>query len=241
MKLGIYTAIWGRPRLTKLVLDYYNRIDTVYTMSVVYSKEDPDPTHLPSVDWSDDMDLWSVVHPNSPLSDKWLRGMQECRDSGMDAVLIVGSDDLITPKYVEACRYLIENGADYVYLPGCYFYNALDGRMIWGQAERLGLGRCLSRRLLERLDWEPWPEGLPYGLDGAMWERVQALDDVSIVCLDEARKMGYVGLDIKTGSNLWDFDHIRDNIICFDTPAESVLREHFPSVADELLNWNGDD
>ena len=234
-KLGLLTAIWGRPRLTELVLEYYYR--RVEYGCVVNSPEDESSIGLPYRGFWD-----SVSFSNSPLSDKWIRGVNWISlNQPVDAVIIVGSDDLITPKYIEACRYLIENGADYIYLPGSYFYDTQTGRMIWGYAERLGMGRCISRRLLDRLDWKPWPEGLEYGLDGAMWERVKELDDVNIVCLKDALKHGYVGMDIKTGENMWSFDHIREMVISADVEAESILRKYFPSVADELLNWENDE
>lgn len=235
MKIGLLTAIWGRPRLTELVLRYY--AEYFWHIYVVASPDDNNP-----VKWLDipfDVKPQVIMHPNQPLSDKWQAGISAIEDDDIDidAVMIVGSDDLVTPKYLEACMYLMQNGADYIYLPGCYFYDAPTKRMIWGQAERLGLGRCISRRLLDRLDWQPWPEGLTHGLDGAMWERVQSLGDVRHVCLKDAHKNGYIGMDIKTGENIWGFDHIRENVICYDVEAEPVLRKHFPSVADELLNW----
>lgn len=235
MKIGILTAIWGRPRLTELVLGYYESMPINMRVLV----DSPDNCAL----IASSLPKWNMTSaPNEPLSDKWLHGLQWMREwqdrwEYMDAVIIVGSDDLITPSYIDACRYLIAEGADYVYLPGCYFYDAPTKRMIWGQAERLGLGRCISRRLLDRMDWQPWPEGLTHGLDGAMWERVQAIGDVRHVRLDSAMKEGYIGMDIKTGENIWSFDHIRENIICYDVEPEPVLRKHFPGVADELLNW----
>ena len=182
-----------------------------------------------------------VDAPNEPLSDKWLSLMPYVFDSDMDAVIIVGSDDLVTADYIEACAYMVERGADFIYMDGAYFYDAVSGRMIWGNAERLGLGRCLSRRLLERLEWTPWPEGLGYGLDGSMSERVKALRDVGVVHLKECRKHGLVGMDIKTDLNMWSFDHIRNQVISYDADAPAVLNAYFPSVADTLLNWNNDE
>jgi len=230
MNLGILTAIWGRPRLTELVLGYYEASELV-RVAAISEREYED--HKISYHWN--------LHfcANDPLSDKWLEGMDMMHGiHNPDAVIIVGSDDLVTPEYIEACRHLVAGGAEFVYLPGCYFYDAMSGRMIWGQAQRLGLGRCLSRSLLERLDWQPWEPGLSHGLDGSMWGRIQEVG-AKTVCLKDPRKHRLVGMDIKTEQNMWSFDHIRDEVISTDIedPAK-VLREYFPGVADELINWN---
>ena len=130
-------------------------------------------------------DAWFYTYaPNDPLSEKWQKGLVTIKQVNPDAVMIVGSDDLVTPKYIEACKYLISKGADLVYLPGCYFYCTKTKRMFWGWAERLGLGRCVSRSLLNRLDWKLWPDGLNSGLDGAMWDRINELKDVRIAKID---------------------------------------------------------
>ena len=230
MKIGLLTAIWGRPRLTELVLRYYEQFDIC--RQLVGSVED----HLENHDFS--IAKWeNVFYPNSPLSDKWQCGLNAV-NRDVDAVIIVGSDDLITPGYIEACKYLLKRGAEYIYMDGAYFYNAETGKMIWGNAERLGLGRCISRSLLDRMNWKLWPDGLENGLDGAMWERVQQTTEPKIVQLKDCKKEGLVGMDIKTGSNLWSFDHIKENLIHHEVDAGKVLRKYFPGVADELLNWN---
>lgn len=231
MKLSLLTAIWGRPRLTEMFLDYYNGVDSLdLRVGVISNDQDAiDPTTR----W------WSTDHANNPLSDKWQHGIENVgADGDMDAVIIAGSDDFLTPQYIEACRYLIERGADLIQLDGAYFLNAETGDMIWSNAISMGMGRCISRRLLDRLDWQLWPEGLNQGLDGAMMQRIHELDGVNIVKLKAGKRHGIVGLDVKTGENIWSFDHVKENTISYRVKTEEVLRRHFPSIADELLNWN---
>lgn len=232
MQIGLLTAIWGRPRLTELVLRYYPGL--MEFGDILYCIDSPE-CRTKSVDHTD----WFFgEHANSPLSDKWQHGITRLNDGGadVDAVIVVGSDDLVTPGYIEACKYLIERGADVVQMDGAYFYDAVNKKMIWAYASRMGLGRCISRRLLDKMDWKLWPDGRDSGLDGAMWEMISR-HNPKVARLKDCAKKGLVGLDIKTGENIWSFDHIKNNTISHEVSAEKVLREHFPSVADELLNW----
>lgn len=231
MRIGLLTAIWGRPRVTELVLDYYDTIKGDLCIAIV-SDEDPDP-----LEEYETTNFEVFAYPNKPLSNKWNYGMSMMKDWKPDAVIIVGSDDLITPKYIEACRYFLKHGAEYICLEGAYFFDAIKQRMCYGKARRLGLGRCLSRSLLERVDWNPWPNGLNSGLDGAM-DEVLAPHYPRIVRIEDPVELGLVGLDIKTGENIWGYDSIRDNLVVQDVDPEPVLREHFPTVADHLLQWN---
>lgn len=238
MNLGLLTAIWGRPRLTDLVLRYYDKMDL--RSIAISSEDDPSIVHDDHFEFTD---FETFAYPNDPLSDKWGFGISKFRDLGtVDAVMIVGSDDLVTPKYIESVKYLLERGADYIFLPALYFYDLQSGRMHYCLAERLGLGRVLSRRLLDMLEWKPWPDGLNRGLDGAMWEKIQQLKDVKIVKLDmkACSKLGIAAMDIKgAGNNLWDYEEATSSLFGQQVKEpEKVLRKHFPSVADELLNWN---
>lgn len=230
MKIGLLTAIWGRPRLTELVWSYYESMGLYQMMAVTSPEDESHPFLRTGIEHS---------QPNNPLSNKWQGGLDAFYSmSDPDAVIIVGSDDLITPAWIDACRKLLEQGAEYIYMDGAFFYDAPTGRMVWGYTEQQGLGRCISRSLLDRMNWQLWPAGHDRGLDGLMWQEVQKAHEPRIAKVRNCNRHGYIGLDIKTGENLWDFDHIRDHTISFDVDAGKVLRTHFPSVADELLNWN---
>jgi len=238
MRIGLLTTIWGRPELTELVINYYNDLDVpgVDLLCVgVYSNDDDNPSFANSTIY----DRWHFEeYPNQPLSDKWNRGMLAMRDCDVDAVLIAGSDDLISVKYIQACAYCVKRAKQYIYLPGCYFLDLETMRCMWAWARRLGLGRCLSRSLLNELEWQPWPMGVKEGLDGAMTEKMRNLFP-DFVNLRFARDQGYATLDIKSGHNMWGYDFVKDNLDCEEVEPVQLLEEYFPSVSTQLLNWNG--
>ncbi|MDB4726341.1 hypothetical protein OAF54_02800 [bacterium] len=237
-KIAMLTAVWGRPELTRMMLEYYEEmpIDELYG---VFGFDDPDECNYDSDRW----DWWG--RENSPLSNKWQSGIDYIRalqsydghKSDIDAVMIMGSDDFVSPQYIEACKGLIASGVDYIYMDGAYFYDTVSGRMMWAHAEKLGLGRCISARLLDRMDWQLWPAGMENGLDGAMDDKIRAMTGAHAVCLKDARKRGLYGMDVKTDQNLWSYDHIRNNLLFSDINAEKVLPKLFPTISDKLLTF----
>ena len=230
MKLGLLTAIWGRPEITQLVMDYYKDMPIDKLLCVV-SSEDKAQYTLNFGRWD------RITWPNQPLSNKWSAGMEHMKDCG--AVIIVGSDDLITPKYVEACRYLLGQGVEYTYLEGAYFLDATTPRMCYATARRLGLGRCVSASLMNRMNWRPWPDGLDSGLDGNMEACMMGLEEPSReVRITNPVEHGFVGLDVKTGENIWSYDHVRNHLVVVDTDPREVLEKYFPSVSEKLLQWH---
>lgn len=222
VKIGLLTATWRRPTLTKIVLDHYASMDYSVRLAMVS-------------DMSERYAKWIVAYSeNKPVSNKWQLGLRQVRQFEFDALMIVGSDDVVTPEYLEACRYMIAHGADYIYLPGAYFYDAYAGRMFWGQAERLGMGRVISRGLLNRLQWRLWDDGLNSGLDGSMTRRIERLRGVGVVQVRDPLRYGYVGMDIKTGQNIWSFEQVRSAVIARDVDADKVLETHFPKLKVKL-------
>lgn len=224
VKVALLTCTWRRPALTNIVMDYYSRLSFSHRRAVT--------SRL-----GESYKGWTLsYHENQPLSDKWQHGLKSLKQDDFDALMIVGSDDLITPAYLDACKYLIGAGADYVYLPGCYFYDTSTDRMIWAQAPRLGMGRCISRSLIERLDWQLWEPGLERGLDGSMATRIEATGTHKVIKIQDPLRYGYVGLDVKTSENIWSFDDVFGSLISYEVPAVDVFNEYFPSVKDEIIS-----
>lgn len=196
MTLGLLTALWKRPALTRAFLDYWAELQVpgVDLMRVAAYSE---LTGMPHPGW------YYVAHPNEPLTDKWNAGMHMMRGAAPEAVMVMGSDDFAAPEYVqEACR-LIQEGADLVIPRQLYLYEAATGRMLRGRFTRVGAGITFSRRLLQQLDWQPWAPGRPLGLENAMESRLRySRAKYHTEYVDEA-----VIVDVKTAENMWPFEH----------------------------------
>ena len=230
MTLGIVSALWGRPRISGAVLHYYGNlvlsgIDT--TLVAARSPEDPAPA--PGVKG------WHYAEaPNEPLSDKWNAGMRLMQELSPDAVMITGSDDVISAPYIEAAAAEIAKGADYAYFDTLCCYDMDTCRAYLSNPARMGAGRVLSRRLLDECDWRPWPSGLERRLDGGMDEKLSpSLLGQRIIRADHVD--GALCVDLKSSGNMWGFDRLRSMLRRthpVDGPA--LMHRHFPSVAHEL-------
>lgn len=202
MRIGILTAIWGRPRLTEAMLDYYARLEVpgidFVRMSVV-SPGDPDPCKLNPA--------WRYAGAdNMPLTDKWNAGAKLVADLDVDCVVITGSDDFLNAAYFEHVRDLILEGADYIKLGGLHFYDF--HRLIYVKDCFAGLGRCLSRRLMDMVEWEPYAVGHPKGIDGRMDERCFPLVRDTTARIRDSRSKGIFAVDVKNGTNIHSFEAI---------------------------------
>lgn len=155
-------------------------------------------------------------------------GAFEARD--VDAVVIVGSDDLVTPAWLAYAQHLAGSlGAGVLWwaaLPGLHYLDLKTGRLVRSRQSAPGAGRVVSRALLASVGWRPWPSGLARRLDDAMLQRLAPLRGVRRFV---ATKPGAVVLDIKTSVNLWSFDEraARERTLPVDD-AGAWLSQHFP-------------
>ena len=121
---------------------------------------------------------------NSPLGGKFNAGLAHARRAEPDAVLVLGSDNLVTDEYLAALRRLVAAGHDYIGLRDGYVYeHEWDHLVHWPgyigirEGEPLGSGRCFSRQLLDRLNWELWDDLAERGLD---WTTTARMSEVGI-------------------------------------------------------------
>jgi hypothetical protein len=119
-----------------------------------------------------------VHHKNYPLGNKWNSGFRFAKSLGVDAVLYIGSDDMISENWMEVMLPLIDEydlvgvksyhtakisydkGIETGYFPG------YDGTNREGDS--IGAGRLISSRILDKIDWTPFDGSLNRGLDGSM-------------------------------------------------------------------------
>lgn len=221
--LGVVTALWGRPGLTRLFLDHTARVVPPGTRLVAaVSPEDPDRASHP--DWT------FVEAVNSPLSRKFNAAMQAAE--GTDAVLLLGSDDFVNERYVELALDLLEPGS--MVMPRTiWFLDRNTKQAIYARCRKIGAGRVLSSSLLEKVYWQPWEDGYDKGADTAMDRKIKGAPIIDMPDLD--REDAFL-MDVKTDANLWSFDYLKRNLSHEEVDARSMLRNYVPDIADELMN-----
>jgi hypothetical protein len=218
-RLLLLTAVWKRPALTRLVLSTYQRAREELAPEIdlrllAVGSEGEDSRSLRG-----DCGFDYVEHANEPLSYKWNAGVQAARDHDPDGIVIVGSDGLLSTSTFGAHARKLQEGQDFFGFRDLYFFDPIRRRLgYWGgyehspqkdrAGEPIGSGRCFSRRLLDRMDWNLWPRE----------PRVNNLLDR--LCLNFAKvhgfrpsawrleELGVRAVEIKLGPNITAFDTI---------------------------------
>lgn len=215
-RLGLLTCVWKRHSLTALVLDYYaalrastaDRID--WTMVAVGSEG------ATSRNLAEGRGFTYVEHANEPLGAKWNAGLRPLQQVRPEAVIIVGSDDLVPAAAMEHYLRALDEGARFIGFTDMFFYDAPTHRMLYWPGyqgaragETVGCGRCVHREFLDEVGWQLWHDERNSGLDRSMMERFAALSPGSMTSahrLLSGRDLGVALIDIKSDTNMWSFD-----------------------------------
>lgn len=124
--------------------------------------------------------VW-VHHRNKPLGAKWNAAFRKAKEFNPDACLFVGSSDWISDNWIwKMMSHVDKHG--FAGMAGCYlvdvgeqlrlcYWPGYKGYRVERADETIGIGRMLSRRLLDALAWHPFESNLPSSLDRSMKDR----------------------------------------------------------------------
>jgi len=203
MKLGILTAIWGRPQLTKIYLNRMKYLQEKYGIVCVCVGSENQFTQECL-----DRGIIYTDYNNKPVSNKWNHGMLSFRDIDIDHVMIMGSDDFASDSFYEYVMDMIK-GKDFTGCHDLYIYGARKGRRGFGQlfyftytGYVIGPGRCYSKRILKMMDFTPWDDGRNAGLDGSIARNVKRLGGTVVRKSFGMKEEGLFLVDIKTTNNI---------------------------------------
>lgn len=213
MKIALITAVWKRPKLTEIVLDYYSRwfADRLpgveFERVAAISGADPDwtPNKVVGCGWT------PVPARNSPLSQKIQTALTFLRtdfsDFDPDAVMVVDTDCLVGPGWIPWVR---NQDADLCYLNGGAFLCAQPGHSRFGQAVHVrsfqfGPGMIFDWSIIEREGGVLWPCDEDRNINSMAVEAAQPADTER---LNETGFYEATPLEIKVGQGLHDFDNV---------------------------------
>ena len=234
-KITILTCVWKRPELTQCVLSYYQKLKEElkeeFEINLLAIGSEGKKSKIACQNSGFDY----VEYQNKPLSDKWEIGINECKKYESDAVIIVGSDDLLSRETIQFLSKKIKEGQLVVGLKDMYLYDSSLMKLYHWQGyendpkqsmnrglESIGMGRCISRKLLEKLDYSIWKDmKIDKGLDGAMTRK---FSQVGVLPIDQGKEVwmllndgkkyafghvafemqetGGIAVDIKTSENV---------------------------------------
>lgn len=240
VKLLMLTCVWQREELTIEFYKYYQRIKNIISKDIdldiiVVGSEGGNSREL-----CERFSFNYIEHDNQPLTKKWQAGVDFSSKFDFDALVIMGSDDFVEPSVFYIYEKMVKTNVLFFGFLDLYLYDYKSEKTAYwrgyGSAsgglnqpnrvgETIGLGRMLSKKLLEYLDFDLWRSvDANKSLDGLMKKRVQSAtgmlpvaieDSLPVVVGDEKYHIGQVattflnenkiGLDVKHSSNVTDF------------------------------------
>lgn len=186
-----------------------------------------------------------IEHENLPLSNKWNACFLEAKKLNPDAVLFMGSSDWISDNWITYCSQWIDR-ADLIGHRGfhlldigqqfrvCYWDGYGPGRR---EKEPIGIGRILSARILDKLEWKPIDEGLNNSIDWSMYQNVLKSGG-KVQCL-EGQKIKSLSISCDKWPNMHKFEDHWNNVLPsvrnFD---HAFLINNFPEAYEIFKNEN---
>lgn len=229
----LFFTIWKRLTLTQLVIQHHALLQNYFpgTISLWLVGSQGNASRQLGSNLSR---VYYTECPNYPISDKHNCGLQRLGQSSLasniDGVIIIGSDDFCEHGLFDLYRlYYCSRSFPQIHFMGLKDYVLLDMKTM--QLKRLyfceynpissyfGVGRFLSKSLLEAMDWTLWEDGLYQGLDQSMtrklWYHFPFMDKVSLAISPKEHDL--VVLDVKSeasglqdATNIWSLEDMMD-------------------------------
>jgi glycosyltransferase involved in cell wall biosynthesis len=179
-----------------------------------------------------------VKHVNSPLGKKWNAGFRYAQKLKPDAILFVGSSDWLSDNWLSLSlpymkEYDLVGKSDFYMIDiadevrACHWIGYGKGDR---ETEPIGIGRLISARVLDKLNWKPFDDDKKHNMDHMMFQKVGQLDGaIGLIQCDEMK-----ALSIST--NRWDNLHKFEQHWNDTVPSKSIrlnaenLIKEFPQV-----------
>ncbi|MCP9289998.1 hypothetical protein [Gracilimonas sediminicola] len=204
MKIGLLTLLWKRHKIASFVLNHYSQmqLDGIeLVLHCVGSEGEVSQSIAEQAGWN------YTEHPNDPFSDKWNCASEWFKDKDVEALCIIGSDNLLNEEYFYRVAGAVKAGLDSVRLGGSVLRNVKTGEMLYYGNVMVGSGKAWSRELLEKLNYKMWIPGRGRGSDKnteTLTLPYQRRHCITTNPLD----LGICHLELKGGEDLHRFESI---------------------------------
>jgi len=183
--------------------------------------------------------MW-VPHQNKPLGEKWNAGFLAAKTLNPDAVIYSGSSDWLSNNWITTMKPHLDRH-QMVGVPGCYLLDYRHKMRLchWpgyvGQRadETIGIGRMLSRKLLDLINWKPFHDDKDASLDRSMKDKAKAVGITDYFVRDESLKA--MAISTNRWVNMHKFVHHWDLGVLpsekfTDLDMEQFLVKYFPEA-----------
>lgn len=208
-KIAIMTTMYGRHDLTDYVFRFYKNLRNKFEQQNPYLQLElvvAGSEGAVSKFIAERNDFHYVETPNSPLSFKTNEALKFCKTLNPDAVVIIGSDDLMSENLFKEYTKCFIDEIDYFGFEDFFMYSSQKQLYYWKgyqglrSGETIGAGRFFSKKLLDLVQWDLWgAEAKEKGLDLLCENK---LSQLQLKRHSMKLPQGEMLLDIKSGINL---------------------------------------
>tara|TARA_B100001059_G_scaffold236815_2_gene290825 strand:+ start:6098 stop:7180 length:1083 start_codon:yes stop_codon:yes gene_type:complete len=176
-KLVIVSCIYKRMDISTFCIKRWSEYKHIHKIIVVYSLDEDFQRikDLPNIHF--------VKHDNNPLSLKFQKGVSEAKQFNADAIMILGSDDIVSQEYIDKSHDYLDKEYQYIgintWLNSCFYRN----NFIYTEAtyryrvqgDGIGAGRIISKYLLDMCKWNLYVFSRPLNkcLDGNSFKNIK--------------------------------------------------------------------
>jgi len=237
MKLAILTAMHARHELNEIFCSAMGRIRANYNAQTYVALSHNDDKNLRlCMFWG----FPTIVTKNNPVSNKFNKGLSLLRDEDWTHVMILGSDDIPSNKFIEI-QMQSARDHDISMISDMWFWGLNPKRAGFdkfyyfpGGSSRIGAGRVISRRVIEACNYTIWPDDKNAGLDSGSLARMRnTVPDVRMSAVNLRDAGGFL-VDVKYElhiSSLSPIERIGEEV------DNDIIWEHLPpGECQSLLN-----
>lgn len=242
IKLAIVTSVWKRPDVVNLFMIGIHHLKSEcfdFDISLIMSGSIQDDDNIDKKGYAlkEFLDckypsFKYIEIPNEPLAAKVNATTYAAQKLGVDYVLCMGSDDIISPELLNEYGKLMRKEIDFIGVTDFYFYDTVTKQSLyWGgyrepnrKGHTAGAARALSARLLDQWDWMPWENKDSLMLDKSMQDKLKVTPHT--IETFSMKEKGLFAVDIKSSTNMtpfkqWDNSEFIDN---------AILQKQFPYI-----------
>ena len=250
IKLAIVTSVWGRYKVFDMFLKGLHELSVkcpdfeFYFIVSTSFQQDKEKCYDEEIDyeswfhpkygelWDSNIRTSHIEIPNEPLAAKVNATTYAAGKLGVDYVLCMGSDDIISPELLNEYGKLMRKGIDFIGVTDFYFYDTVSKRSLyWGgytepnsKGHTAGAARCLSARLLDQWDWMPWENKDSLMLDKSMQDKLKVTPHT--IETFSMKEKGLFAVDIKSSTNMTPFEKWNNS----DFIDNAILKKQFPYI-----------
>ena len=217
-KVIFVTCTYNRPEVTKKIIEVWEKVQKNTEKYFTYENivVDSDSSNLEVFNSNNNFSYYN--YDNFPISNKWNYAASKLKEKDFDYVIFMGSDDFIDEDLLMNYYEKMKLNYDFIGIQDMYVHDSKTNKLYyWSgykkhtgrEGETIGMGRCFSKRIIEKLNYEPWLNGINKSLDRSLQKKLVNFNDLKVSTINLKRDGGFA-CDVKSNVNITNIKEYND-------------------------------